>query len=98
MPLFKKLNLSLFCLLGTTSVLVPNVWTNQNLKVDTSSLEWKSGSYDCEIYTLCHDHGLNNMIVSLYERGQGSYGTTTTRKGETTTQTSHALIHSLTWV
>ena len=30
-------NLSQFCFLGTTQLLVPNVWANENPKVDTYS-------------------------------------------------------------
>ena len=50
-------NLSRFCCLGTTPVFAPNVWANENPKVDTSSRESNSGHYDCEADALPHDHG-----------------------------------------
>ena len=41
-------NLSRFCSLGTTPVLAPNMWANENPKLDTRSWESNSGPHDCE--------------------------------------------------
>ena len=49
-------NLSRFCILGTTPALMPDVWANENPKVDTHSQELNSRSYDCEADGLPHDH------------------------------------------
>ena len=44
------------CFLETTPVLAPNVWANENPKVDTRSWESNLGPYDCEVDALPHDH------------------------------------------
>ena len=51
------MNLSRFSFLGTTPVLAPNVWADENPKVDTRSRESNSGPQDCEADGLPHDHG-----------------------------------------
>ena len=50
-------NLSLFCFLGTTPVLTPNVWAIENPKVDTRSRESNTRHHDCKADALPHDHG-----------------------------------------
>ena len=50
-------NLSRFCFLGTIPVLVPNVWANENPKVDTRFRESNPEPYDCEADALPHNHG-----------------------------------------
>ena len=54
-------NLSRICFLGTTPVLVPNVWANvgqwKNPKVDTHTGESNSGPRDCEVDALPLDRG-----------------------------------------
>ena len=51
------IDLSRFCFLGTTPVLAPNVWANENPKVDTRFWESNTGPQDCEADALSHDHG-----------------------------------------
>ena len=46
-------NLSRFCFLGTTPVLTPNVWANENPEVETRSRDSNSGPHDCK----ATDHG-----------------------------------------
>ena len=41
-------NLSQLCFLGTKPVLAPNVWANENPKVDTRSRESNSEPYECK--------------------------------------------------
>ena len=36
---------------------MPNMWANENHKVDTRSQELNSGPYNCEADGLPHDHG-----------------------------------------
>ena len=50
-------NLSRFCFLGTTPVLAPKMWSNENPKVETRSRESNSGPYGCEADAVLHDHG-----------------------------------------
>ena len=52
-------NFSQFCFLGTTPVHAPNVWANENHKVDVHSWELNSGPYDA----LPRDHGHQNVIL-----------------------------------
>ena len=58
-----------FCFLGTIPGLAPNVWANENPKVDTRSQESNSGPYDCEADALPHDHG-HHDAVSFTRRKQ----------------------------
>ena len=50
-------NLSRFFFLGTTPVLAPNVWADENPKVVNRSRESNSGHFDCEADAVPHDHG-----------------------------------------
>ena len=50
-------NLSWFCFLGTTPVLAPNVWANENSEVDTRSQELYSEPDDWKAEALPYDHG-----------------------------------------
>ena len=57
-------NLSRFCFLGTTPVLKPNMWTNENLKVNASTRESNFGPYDYHANTLPHDQGHDFLLLS----------------------------------
>ena len=48
-------NLSRFCFLETTPVPAPNVWANENPKVDTRSWYSNQVPYDCKADALPHD-------------------------------------------
>ena len=50
-------NLSLFCFLGTTTLLAHNMWANENPKVDTHSWESNWVPYGCKAGALPHDYG-----------------------------------------
>ena len=64
--LYSSLSSFRFCFLGTTPVLAPNVWANENPKVDTRFRESNSGPYDCEADALRHDHG-HHLTFEWYE-------------------------------
>ena len=55
-------SLTRFCFLGTTPVLAPNAWTNENAEVDTHSRESNSGPYDCEAAAVFHNHGHDTTV------------------------------------
>ena len=56
-------NLSRFCFLGTTPVFGPNVWANENPKVDTHSCESKLGPY-CGADAAPHDYGHHQARIT----------------------------------
>ena len=49
--------------MGTTPVLVPNVWVNENGKVYIRSRESNSGPYDSEIKPLPLDHEHRGLMI-----------------------------------
>ena len=56
-------NLFRFCFLRiATPVLAPNVWANENPKVDTRFRELNSAPHDCEAEALPHDHGHRKKV------------------------------------
>ena len=50
---------------GDTLVLTPNVWANENPKVDTRFRESNSGPSDCEANAQPHDHGHHTILSRL---------------------------------
>ena len=59
-------NLSRFCFLGTTPVLAPYVWANENPQVDTRSRVSNSGPQDCEADAVPYDHGHHKVALTHY--------------------------------
>ena len=62
------INLARFCFTGTTPILSPNVWANENPKVDTCSRESNSGPQDREADALPLEHGHLIKFKPLFHR------------------------------
>ena len=52
-----------FSFIGHRAVLAPNVWANENPKIDTCFRKSNSGPSDCEADALTYDHGHTGTTV-----------------------------------
>ena len=62
-------NISQFYFLRTTAVLAPNMWADENPKVNIRSQESNSVPYDCEAHAPpAHDHGQHDLVFTNFRK------------------------------